>query len=132
MDHTAPLVRHVDDVSEEDWSDPHRRGSTWRTLFSRDVTPTASLTSGVVSVPAGEALAQHRHEAVETYFFIEGSGVLTLGQHEYAVRAGSAVHIPSLTVHGIQNIGSKTLRFFYAFATDSLQDVKYDFVPRRG
>lgn len=131
-DPTSPLVRHLDDVPDEEWSDPSRGGASWRTLFSADVTPTSALTTGVSSVPTGQALVRHRHVAVETYFFIEGHGVLTLGHDAYPVRAGSAVHIPSLTPHGVRNAGPTTLRFFYAFATDSFEDVAYDFVEHPG
>jgi mannose-6-phosphate isomerase-like protein (cupin superfamily) len=74
-------------------------------------------------------LAPHRHEIVESYFFIHGHGVLALGGDEYKVGAGSAVYIPSLTVHGVRNTGSTTLQFFYVFATDSFADVEYEFPP---
>ena len=74
-------------------------------------------------------MAPHRHKIVESYFFIHGHGVLTLGGDEYKVGAGSAVHIPSLTVHGVRNTGSTTLQFFYVFATDSFADVEYEFPP---
>lgn len=128
-DPTAPLVRHVDDLPDEEWRNADRGGATWRTLFSRPVTPTSGLTTGVSSIPPGEALTVHRHVAVETYYVLEGNGVLTLGEDEHTVRAGSAVHLPSLTVHGLRNTGATTLRFFYAFATDSFADVVYDFSP---
>jgi mannose-6-phosphate isomerase-like protein (cupin superfamily) len=74
-------------------------------------------------------LAPHRHEIVESYFFIHGHGVLALGGDEYKVGAGSAVYIPPLTVHGVRNTGSSTLQFFYVFATDSFADVEYEFSP---
>lgn len=93
------------------------------------MTPTGSLTTGVSAVPPGQTLAPHRHEIVESYFFTQGNGVITLGGDEYDVGAGSAVHIPSLTVHGVRNTGSDTLLFFYVFATDSFADVKYEFGP---
>jgi mannose-6-phosphate isomerase-like protein (cupin superfamily) len=64
---------------------------------------------------------------VESYFFIRGQGVLVLGGDEYDVGAGSAVHIPSLTMHGVRNTGSTTLQFFYVFAADSFADVEYEF-----
>lgn len=66
---------------------------------------------------------------MESYFFIRGHGVLALGGDEYEVDEGSAVHIPSLTVHGVRNTGSTTLQFFYVFATDSFAEVEYEFPP---
>jgi len=126
---TSLLVRHADEIPDEQWNDPRRGGASWRTFFSRDVTPTTALTTGVSTVPPGQALAPHRHEIVESYFFIHGHGVLALGGDEYKVGAGSAVYIPPLTVHGVRNTGSTTLQFFYVFATDSFADVEYEFPP---
>jgi mannose-6-phosphate isomerase-like protein (cupin superfamily) len=126
-DPISPLVRHADEIPDEQWNDPRRGGASWRTFFSRDITPTTALTTGVSTVPPGQALAPHRHKIVESYFFIHGHGVLALGGDEYEVDAGSAVHIPSLTVHGVRNTGSTTLQFFYVFATDSFADVEYEF-----
>ena len=64
---------------------------------------------------------------MESYFFLRGYGVLALGGDEFEVDAGTAVHIPSLTVHGVRNTGSTTLQVFYVFATDSFADVEYEF-----
>lgn len=128
-DANSPLVRHEHLLPVEEWSDPSRGGATWRTLFSHDVTPTTALTTGISSVPAGDELGRHRHETVESYFFLEGTGILALGDAEFEVSRGSAVHIPSLTAHGLRNTGADALRFFYVFAADSFLDVEYDFGP---
>ena len=125
---TSRLVRHVDEIPHEQWHDPRRGGATWQTFFSRDTTPTTGMTTGVSTVPPGQALACHRHEIIESYFFIQGHGVLTLGEDQYDVEAGSAAHIPSLTLHGVLNTSSKALQFFYVFATDSFADVRYEFL----
>jgi mannose-6-phosphate isomerase-like protein (cupin superfamily) len=126
---TSPLVRHVDEIPDEQWNDPRRGGASWRTFFSRGITPTAALTTGVSTVPTEQALAPHRHKTVESYFFIHGHGVLVLGGDEYKVDAGSAVYIPSFTVHGVRNTGSTPLQFFYVFAADAFAEVEYVFPP---
>ena len=41
--------------------------------------------------------------------------------------AGTAVAIPGDVEHGIRNTGPIPLRFFYAFAVDSFDDVVYRF-----
>ncbi len=122
-----PLVRHEHLLPDEGWDDAHRGGATWRTLFSRDVTPTTALSTGISSVPPGGELACHRHQTVESYYVVQGVGLLRLGDTEHEVRAGSAVHIPSLTRHGLRNTGEDVLRFFYVFAADRFADVVYDF-----
>ena len=126
-DDLGALVRHLEDLPVEQWEEPGRGGATWRTLFSRHVTATEALSTGVSEVPAGGRLTPHRHETVESYFFLEGRGVLTLGTEEHDVGPGSSVLIPSSTRHGVRNVGTATLRFFYVFATDSFTDVEYDF-----
>ena len=126
-DANSPLVRHEHLLLDEKWNDSRRGDATWRTFFSRDVTPTAALTTGISTILACAELVRHRHVAVETYYFLEGSGLLTLGGAEYEVRSGSAVHIPSLTDHGVRNTGAHALRFFSVFAADSFLDVEYDF-----
>jgi len=126
-DANSPLVRHEHLLPDEKWTDSRRGDATWRTFFSRDVTPTTALTTGISAIPAGAELVRHHHEAVETYYFLEGTGLLTLGGAEYEVRSGSAVHIPSLTDHGVRNTGAHAVRFFYAFAADSFLDVEYNF-----
>lgn len=126
-DANSPLVRHEHLLPDEKWSDPSRGGASWRTFFSGHVTPTTALTTGISSVPAGDELVRHRHETVESYFFLEGTGMLALGEAEFEVCQGSAVHIPSRTVHGLRNTGADALRFFYVFAADSFMDVEYDF-----
>lgn len=125
--YVSPLVRHLDDLPVEWWNDPSRGNSTWRTLFSGHVTPTVALSTGVSSVPVGGGLATHRHETVESYFVIAGTGILTLATDEYEVVSGSSVLIPSLATHAIRNTGSTPLNFFYVFAADSFADVEYDF-----
>ena len=127
-DPTSRLVRHADEIPDEQWQDPLRGGASWQTFFSRDTTPTTALTTGLSTIPPGQALAPHRHKIIESYFFIQGHGVLTLGEEQYDVETGSAAHFPSLTVHGVLNTGSKALKFFYVFAADSFADVKYEFM----
>ncbi len=46
--------------------------------------------------------------------FIEGEGVLTLGDGERPVKGGDGVFIPGNMRHGIRNEGEALLKFFYA------------------
>lgn len=100
-------------------------GVTWRTLTSADRTPTALITSGVCEILPGGALQIHRHSALELYYFLEGTGVVTLGSGEHAVRPGTTISIPADTAHGIRNDGACVLKLFYAFPVDSFAEVVY-------
>ncbi|MBG6182478.1 oxalate decarboxylase/phosphoglucose isomerase-like protein (cupin superfamily) [Arthrobacter sp. CAN_A214] len=47
---------------------------------------------------------------------------------DHDVAAGSSVYIPGNAVHGIRNAGNGILRFFYALAADSFDEIDYHFV----
>ena len=120
-------VRQVRDVDIETWDDAVRGRLGFRTLFSSEATGSATLTSGVAELAPKGLLAVHRHPPAEVYYLIEGQGVMTLGNRELEVSAGSAVSIPGDLPHGIRNTGPGTLRFFYVLAADGMGDVAYDF-----
>lgn len=121
------LVTSVDDRACEQWDDPVRGRLAFRTLFSGDSTPTRELTTGFAVVPVGGWLGLHRHTASETYFVLEGTGVVRLEGDEYPVRPGSTVLIPGDAEHGVLNTGDGELRVFYAFAAHAMSDIHYRF-----
>ena len=57
---------------------------------------------------------------------VEGGGVVLDGV-EHAAAAGSAVFVTGDAEHGIRTTGGGPLRFVYAFATDSVEDVVHRF-----
>jgi mannose-6-phosphate isomerase-like protein (cupin superfamily) len=127
MDHSQPLVIRESDVNRDVWNDKIKGVLGFRTLFSGGVTATASLTAGIADLNAGEWLGLHRHAPAEIYYIVEGDGIVTLDGLEHAVSAGAAVYVPGDVEHGIRNSKQAPLRFFYAFAVDSFDDVAYRF-----
>lgn len=119
---SQPVIIEEHRVAIESGDD---RGVTWRTLTSADRTPTRHLTSGVCQIEPGGDLALHRHPPLELYYFLEGTGVVTLGGAERPVRPGSTIYIPGGTPHGVRNTGSAPLRLFYVFPVDSFSEVEY-------
>ena len=122
-----PQVRDSSQVESEVWDDPVRGDVSFRVLFSADRTPTSALYTGLTELAPGGWLGLHRHTQDEVYHLVEGSGVVVLDGVEHPVAASSAVFIPGDAEHGIRNTGEGTLRFVYAFATDSVEDVVYRF-----
>ena len=122
-----PQVRDSSRVDPEVWDDPVRGVVCFRVLFSADRTPTSALYTGLAELSSGGWLGRHRHTPAETYVVVEGSGVVVLDGVEHPVAGGSAVFIPGDAEHGIRNTGDGPLRFVYAFATDSIDDVAYRF-----
>ncbi len=100
-------------------------GVRWRTLTSADRTPTSLLTSGVCEIEPGGALNLHRHPPLELYYFLAGTGIVTLGGEERRVRPGDTISIPGNLPHGIRNDGTTLLKLFYVFPVDSFDEVVY-------
>ncbi|MBS0393316.1 MAG: cupin domain-containing protein [Proteobacteria bacterium] len=119
---SEPFVVEEHTVALESGED---RGVVWRTLTSADRTPTSDLTSGVCEIEAGCELALHRHPPLELYYFLAGSGIVTLGGRDHPVRPGSTVSIPGNAPHRIRNTGDTVLKLFYVFPTASFSDVEY-------
>lgn len=111
------------------WVDPERGAVAFRTVFSSDLTPSATITTGVAELEPGAVFRVHRHTAVETYYVLTGAGLVTLGTIEHPVTEGTSVFIPSRTWHGVSNTGDTVLRLHYVLAADSLAHVDYDFSP---
>lgn len=62
------------------------------------------------SVTPGETTLLHKHfETEEIYFFLQGEGVMFLGEQRFAVAEGDTVCIPPGTPHSVENTGSVTL-----------------------
>ena len=128
---TEVVVARETERDWETWTEdelPTRGRVSWKTFFSRNRTPTEALTLGIAHIPPGEALADHRHAEPELYLVLDGVATVSLAGEQHRVEAGAAVFIPGNAIHGCRNEGTTDLRFAYAFATDSFDDVEYVFV----
>jgi mannose-6-phosphate isomerase-like protein (cupin superfamily) len=121
------VVRTTAEAETEVWNDPVRGHVAFQVLISRDRTATSSLCTGLAELPLAGWLGRHRHTQAEVYHVLGGTGVVVLDGAEHAVTGGSVVFVPGDTEHGIRNTGGEPLRFVYAFATDSVEDVVYRF-----
>ena len=126
MTQTKPVILPAA-ACAEGWDDDLRGRVRWRTLFDAGRTPTEALTAGVAEIEPGDQLKVHRHTPPELYYLLAGEGIVTIDGVEYPVTAGTAVFIPGNAVHGIRNTGATLLRFFYAFAVNSFDEVEYIF-----
>ena len=125
---TAPVIASAAQRTREGWDDATRGTASWFTLFSGDVTPTATMSAGIMEIPAnGGVLEPHRHEQPEIYFVAEGTGTLTVDGKSTTIAAGAAAFIPSDAEHSLRNDRESVLRVFYVFPTDRFADVVYRF-----
>jgi mannose-6-phosphate isomerase-like protein (cupin superfamily) len=84
---------------------------------------------GIAEIESGnpEQLHLHRHEPAEAYYVLSGSGYVSIDGTMTNIRAGSAVFVPSNSLHAVGNTGPETLRLLYVFGVNSFQDVQYVF-----
>lgn len=67
-----------------------------------------SLAEAVV-LPGG-ATQLHRHELTEEIYHVtRGSGLMTLGNEQFAIRVGDSIAIAPGTPHRVENTGSEAL-----------------------
>jgi quercetin dioxygenase-like cupin family protein len=121
-----PQVVLESDVEPRSWADPVRGTVTFQTLTG-DAQPTPGLSSGVAVLESGGWLGRHRHAPPETYYVLEGHGVLTVDQQEHRLGPGSVAYIPSDSEHSVRNDGPGRLRVFYVFAAARFDEVEYVF-----
>jgi quercetin dioxygenase-like cupin family protein len=122
-----PQVVLESDVEAQSLEDPVRGSFRFRTLTGGS-SPAPGLSAGVAVLEAGGWVGRHRHEPAETYYVLEGRGVLTVGQQDHQLRPGSVAYIPGNREHALRNEGAGRLRVFYVFAATRFEEVEYDFV----
>jgi mannose-6-phosphate isomerase len=63
-----------------------------------------------IQVLPGKRVSLQRHaRRSEHWYFLAGRGRVTRGEQELEVQAGSAVDIPGMTLHRIENTGDEVL-----------------------
>jgi quercetin dioxygenase-like cupin family protein len=128
---TLPRAVRLDTTTlpEATWDLPEKGTIRWQSVFSKGETETDSLTCGVAIIRPGEHFAAHRHAHSEVYFGLEGHGTVVIDGQPHSLSPGVALFIPGNAEHGIPE-ANETLRWFYAFAADSFDEITYRFSPR--
>jgi quercetin dioxygenase-like cupin family protein len=128
---TTPHSADSTALPDECWDDPARGTIRFRTLFSAPATPTDSLTCGIAMMAPGETFALHSHPQAEVYFGLEGEGAVLIDGQSHHLAPGIALFIPGGTVHGVP-VATAPLKWFYTFAADSFDDIRYRFLHEAG
>ncbi len=128
-----PTATAVDSATlpDERWEDPARGTVRFRTVFSAASTDSDEITCGVAIMAAGDNFALHSHPQAEVYFGLEGEGVVLIDGTPHRLAPGVALYIPGGTVHGVPQ-ATGPLRWFYTFAADSFDDIRYSFIHQTG
>jgi len=92
-------------------------GSTIRELMHPAVYGNRNQSLAEAIVEPGARTALHRHGVTEEiYCFTAGEGHMTLGDAQFAVRAGDTVCIPPGTAHCVENTGAGEMKILCACA----------------
>ena len=90
--------------------------------FFKDVSK-VGVTFDVWELDPGVSEGNHVHEGErsleETYYFLEGEGVMWIAGEDVPVAAGDAVLVPPGVDHGFRNTGSGPLRLVVLFGKPS-------------
>ena len=93
-------------------------GTTSYLLVSPWTGGSTQLTTSVVEMEPGGAQRAHRHEPEQIYYFISGTGLMSVEDETWEVTEGDCVLVPANATHSIRNDSSSTatLRYFGAAA----------------
>ena len=77
----------------------------------------------LMTLKPGEEIGMEAHDDGDQFFrFEEGKGVVSIDGHEYEVKDGSAVVIPSGAMHNVTNTGKKDLKMYTIYSPPEHQD----------
>lgn len=128
-----PTATAVDfaNLPDERWDDQARGTIRFRTLFSAPATDSDEITCGVAMMAAGDTFPLHSHPQAEVYFGLEGEGEVLIDGIPHRLAPGVALYIPGGAVHGVP-LATGSLRWFYTFAADSFDEIRYSFIHETG
>lgn len=84
-------------------------GVVGRPLINGD-TPSAAVTMSELTLEPGAVLPPHTHNAEEAFYIFEGSGIVTVGNEEHPVEAGTSVLASTGVRHGFRNNTDKPFK----------------------
>jgi len=106
------------------WDPREASTVTYRTLLSRDATPSHGLVQGIATLRAGDVEFAHWHDVPETVHVLEGEGHARLGGEVMPMCPGDTFFVPAGCVHEWR-CGAGMLRFLYTFPADSFDEIAY-------
>lgn len=81
-----------------------------------DVSKLENLMASITVLHPGKETSGHSHgEAEEVYLFMEGEGVMKVGEERSAVKKGDIVLIPKGSFHKVYNETDSELKFVSVF-----------------
>jgi quercetin dioxygenase-like cupin family protein len=101
---------------------PDDKGTSWA-LIARYVNGAEEFDFGVYKLDPDEYHPRHYHPAAaEFYYIIEGSCLVTVDGEEVEARPGTAIYLPSGTVHAVRTRPGETMTMVYGFSCGDFRD----------
>ena len=91
-----------------------RDGLVSRALLRGRDLPETRMTVTWVEVAPGSGQSPHSHAPEQVYVVVRGRGKMKVGDEERMVVEGDLIHIPSHTLHGIENLSDDVLTYVSA------------------
>jgi quercetin dioxygenase-like cupin family protein len=108
-------VTRIVHAAKVEWGDhPRFAGIQMKALLTRADNEFANVSQ--VRVPPGCEVGWHKHATqIETVYLLAGQAILTIGEHESSMAAGSIVAIPAGHEHSLRNVGSDPIELLAFF-----------------
>jgi len=103
----APALDSLELVPFSVGDDPASQGRLGMALSAADGSPNTVV---YLEVDPGKRIPPHTHTADEVFVVLQGSGVVTAGDRQWAASAGAIAVAPAFVKHAWENTGSETLR----------------------
>ena len=114
MQETEPLVRRHEEITYEavDAADGLRKGVL---VGEEHGAPNVAIRR--FTLASGSEVPKHTNEVEHEQYVLAGEYVVGIGDEEYTVSAGDALHIPAGAVHWYRNEGDEDGAFICAVPT---------------
>ncbi len=120
------FVKNLKSVSNQEWTVSEKYpGVRWKYLIDGDLTGSSALSLGFCEIAPGGNLTLHYHSPAEIYVVTNGKGILNKSGELEEIKKNDVVYIDGNAKHGLKNIGTETLEFYWIFPTDRFSEIEY-------
>ena len=120
------FVKNLKSVSDQEWSTTEKYpGVRWKFLIDADFMGSSGLSLGFAEIAPGGNLTLHYHSPAEIYVVTGGNGILNKSGELEEIKKGDVVYIEGNAKHGLKNVGTEILEFYWIFPTNTFSEVEY-------
>ncbi|HUU77919.1 MAG TPA: cupin domain-containing protein [candidate division Zixibacteria bacterium] len=98
----------IKEISSEDWK-PTAKGIPGIFIYSIMPSEWSEVKMLLTKVEAKGIFPQHKDDYHHVFHFIEGEGIVMIGDEKHEIKKNLIVHIPAGLLHSYENTGSSEL-----------------------